>query len=123
VQAATAERPTAVRDLPVVAGGERVSHATPATTVLDLFFAEHELPPLTHDEWRAARAAWREHAREYRRAAKISSSTLPAIGLAAQHAVSARDHAQAALDAMQSMTSGPQGPPTLTGDGGGEREG
>jgi hypothetical protein len=46
------------------------------------------------------RVAWRLVRSHARRGRRISSTTLPAIGTAAQHASLAREHASLALDAL-----------------------
>jgi len=46
------------------------------------------------------RYAWRVVRAAARRGRRISSTTLPAMGEAAQHAAAARDHAQKSLDAL-----------------------
>lgn len=79
--------------------------------ILEEYFAPHIRLGVEDDaEYSRARAAWRLHLRDHRRSTRISSSTLPAVSLAAQHAIAARDHAQASIDAMGGITT-PTEPP------------
>ena len=61
-----------------------------AIALLDTHLAKH--PDL--------RAAWLTVRGTARRGRRISSTTLPAVGAAAQHASAARDSAQRALEAL-----------------------
>lgn len=65
----------------------------------------------------AASVVWTEHERQAwrivrataRRGRRISSTALPAMGEAAQHAAAARDHAQKSLDALGGAVGGRSG--------------
>ena len=55
------------------------------------------------------RIAWRIVRGTARRGRRISSTTLPAIGAAAQHAIAAREHLTSAIDAMGGAVGGREG--------------
>jgi hypothetical protein len=59
----------------------------------------------------AERAAWRLVRGIARRGRRISSTALPAMGIAAQHAAAAREHASLALDALGGAVGGREDEP------------